>query len=165
MMETHNEERGSEHAAAVDAIASAAARGELDMDRLGEVLARHYGGVNCYPGKPSNACHSVAYFIALEGLAGSRLRSDARSDECEREFRHHHRFHGGDWYGIAHILDRFVRHMQGGCAGITRQAVIITDAWDPIAYSYWQANIAQIRKTAAVEIYLVGDGGLKQRIL
>ncbi|QXP87708.1 hypothetical protein [Methylococcus capsulatus] len=165
MMETRNEEHASEHAAAVGAIATAAARGELDMERLGEILSGHYGEVNCYPGKPTNACHNVAYFIALEGLAGSRLRSDARCDEWEREFHHHHRFHGGDWYGIAHILDRFVRHMQGGCAGMTRQAVIITDAWDPIAYGYWRANIAQIRKTAAVEIHLVGDGGLKQRIL
>ena len=38
----------------ISEIARAAAAGELDSERLGEILSQRHGAVNCYPGEPTD---------------------------------------------------------------------------------------------------------------
>jgi hypothetical protein len=119
-------------------IAEGAANGGIAIGEIGEMVSQHQGEVNCYPGIASAQCHPISFFVALHG----RLAK------------------GKGHYNFAQILEEFVRHMQGRCPGITRHAILITDAWWHDHYEKWYANIEAIkREGVAVEAYWIGIGG------
>ena len=157
-----------DYAGTIHEIARVAAAGELDSERLGEILSQRHGAVNCYPGEPTDTCYPLAWFVALEGQLGHGLQRD-----CAPPWRRYG-WRGGpvvDWgypaqppYGFAAILEHVVRHLQGHCAGTTRQAIILTDSWNAPAYERWRGNIERIRAQVEVEIHLLGTGGWQQRL-
>ena len=111
--------------------------GGISIHEIGEIVSLRSGEVNCYPGGPSNQCHSISYFVALHGKLAK----------------------GKGHYNFAQILEEFIKHMQGRCPGITRHAVIITNAWWHDHYEKWHANIeATQRDGVHLEAYLIGAG-------
>jgi hypothetical protein len=171
-MEQRCEEVLAGHAAMVEQIARVAAEGGLDIDRLGELLRSRYGEINLYPGEPTDACHPLAWFVALEGPLGREIQRETRPPRFPFWWLAYQRagWYGDDLYlphppyGFTHTLELFVRHMQGCCGGITRQAVIVTDTWIAPVYERWRGNIERIRGVAHVEGYLVGAGRLYERL-
>lgn len=170
MMNRPEHDNAGDYAGTIHAIAEAAADGELDSEKLGELLSSRHGAVNCYPGEPTDTCYAMAWFVALEGQMGRGIQQDFGP-------LWHHRYHywrrlspWDDWgmpqppYGFAAILERFVRHMQGHCAGTTREAIIVTDSWSAPDFERWRGNLERTRAQARVEIHLLGAGGWQQRL-
>ena len=166
----HDEEsHRSEYAGTIREIARIASEGELDNEKLGELLGGRHGAVNCYPGEPTDICYPMAWFIALEGQLGRGLQH-----EFGPPWRRYG-WHGGprvDWgyppqppYGFAAMLEQCVRHLQGHCAGVTREAIIVTDSWNALAYEHWRGNLERIRAQVRLEIHLIGQGGLQRQIV
>ena len=118
--------------------------GPISPDDITRVVSSCGGEpVNCYPGEPGAACHSMAVFVSLTAKAYARGRGHL-------SFRQ--------------ALECFVQHMQGGCAGRTHTAIVIVDSWDPEAFEDWRANIEQVRKSGAfVEVYLVDSNSVTYR--
>ena len=167
-MEINESTRASEYAGAIGEIARVAEAGELDGERLGAILSQRYGAVNCYPGEPTDTCYPLAWFIALEGRLGRGLQQD-----YGHPWRRYWWHHGPlvDWghapqppYGFAAMLETLVRHLQGHCAGTTRQAILLTDSWNALAYERWRGNLERIRAQVRLEIHLLGAGGWQQRL-
>ena len=122
-------------------IAQQASDGGISVNEIGDLVSLRNGEVNCYPGTPSNACHKVSYFIALHGSLAK----------------------GRGHYNFAQILEEFIKHMQGRCPGITKHAVIITNAWWHDQYEKWYANIETIKRDGVfIEAYLIGKGRVSQ---
>jgi hypothetical protein len=95
--------------------------------------------INCYPGDPTSACHSLAVFVSI-------------TDPASRKGRRGHLTFG-------QALKKLVQHMQGACQGQTGAAVLIADSWDAVACHEWRQNLKQIRASGAVvELYLVRNG-------
>lgn len=95
--------------------------------------------INCYPGDPTSACHSLAVFVSI-------------TDPASRKRRRGH-------LSFAQAHKNLVQHMQGACQGQTGAAVLIADSWDAVACHEWRENLKQIRASGAlVEMYLVRDG-------
>jgi hypothetical protein len=118
-------------------IAERASDGGISVNEIGEMVSLRDDEVNCYPGVPSNHCHSISYFFALQGKLAK----------------------GKGHYNFAQILDEFIKHMQGRCHGITSHAVIITNAWWHDHYEKWYDNIEVIKRDGVyVEAYLIGIG-------
>ena len=168
MMNRPEHDNAGDYAGTIHAIAEAAADGELDSERLGEILTRRHGAVNCYPGEPTDTCYPLAWFVALEGQLGRGLQQ-----EFGPSWRRYWWRSGPvvDWgyppqppYGFAAILEHLVRHLQGHCAGTTQHAIILTDSWNAVAYEHWRGNLERIRAQAQVEIHLIGTGGWRQRL-
>lgn len=92
---------------------------------------------HCYPSdEKTNDCYDTAFFISLRGSVARR-----------------------GYPSFQQILDNFVEHMQGVCRTKTRNAVIVTDNWEPNAYEAKMHNIAAVRADGAiVEIYLIKPG-------
>lgn len=171
-MDTQEHRNEGEYVGTVQEIARVAAEGELDIERLREILSQRHGAFNCYPGELTDTCHPMAWFVALEGLLGRGIQSDVGGPWHPRFRRWWREGYWGDWqnapqppYGFAAILEHFVRHLQGHCAGLTREAIILTDSWSGPVYEHWRGNIEQIRVKTKVEIYLIGLGGWQQRLL
>lgn len=122
-------------------IAQQTLDGGISVNEIGDLVSLPNGEVNCYPGTPSNTCHTVSYFVALHGgLARGRGH-----------------------YNFAQILEEFVKHMQGRCPGITKHAVIITNAWWHDQYEKWYANIETVKRDGVfIEAYLIGKGRVSQ---
>jgi len=168
----------NDHEATVHDVARAAREGELTGEELGKILEGRHGAVNCYPGQPTNTCHAIAYFIALEGRMGLKLQVELAHAEWEADrpsrwwARHPLRYwdlprHGYEEppFTFAYMLERLVRHIQGTCAGTTREVVLITDTWNPEAFERWRSNLETIRQTASLAIYLIGEGSLCTRLV
>ncbi len=68
-------------------------------------------------------------------------------------------------FTFAYMLERLVRHVQGSCAGATREVVLIADTWNPEAFERWRSNLETIRQTASLAIYLIGEGSLCMRLV
>ena len=64
----------SEYAHTVRDIARVASDGELDIEKLGELLSGRHDAVNCYPGEPTDTCYPMAWFVALEGQLGRGIQ-------------------------------------------------------------------------------------------
>ena len=95
------------------------------------------GGANCYPCIRKGPCCSVAFFISLKGPMAK----------------------GCGHLSFPQVLDEFVRHMQGHCAGITRDAVIFTNNWEHCSYEQWHDNIENIKRGGVhLEAYLISNG-------
>ena len=174
-----NDERPmNNHETTVHDIARAAREGEMTSEALGKILENRHGAVNCYPGKPTNTCYPIAYFIALEGRMGYKLQVELIRAEWEADrpargwVRHPLRY----WdlprtgyeeppFTFAYMLERLVRHVQGSCAGTTREAVLITDTWNPEAFERWRSNLETIRQSVSLAIYLIGEGSLCTRLV
>jgi hypothetical protein len=90
--------------------------------------------VNCYPGHPGAGCHHVAFFFSLKNPKRAKGRGHLSMEQA---------------------LDQFIQHMTGKCAGITEDAVIVVDNWDPKAFEKWSHQIRQLASQKNVEIYLV----------
>lgn len=53
-----------------------------------------------------------------------------------------------------------IRHMQGRCAGTTRQAILIVDAWWHAGYEKWRSSIERMKQIGVhIEAFLIGVGG------
>ncbi len=168
----------NEHEATVHDIARAAREGELTGEALGKILEHRHGAVNCYPGQPTHTCYAIAFFIALEGRMGHKLQLELARAEWEADrptrwwarhpLRYWDRLRTSDDeppYTCAYMLERLVRHVQGSCAGTTREAVLITDTWNPEAFERWRSNLETLRRTTALGIYLIGEGTLCTRLV
>ncbi len=124
-------------------LADIASDGGITVSQLGERIhplsnQLHGQSINCYPGLPSDRCHSFALFVSLNGA----LRQ------------------GQGWYSFPKILEALVQHFQGKCPRKTTEGVVITDTWDSWAYEKWQSNIEEIRQSGVyLEFYLVGTHG------
>ncbi len=100
-------------------------------------LEQIVGGANCYPSIQKGACCSLAFFISIKGSMAK----------------------GRGHLSFPQVLDEFVRHMQGHCAGITRDAVIITNDWEHWSYEQWYENIENIKLGGVhLEAYLISKG-------
>ena len=117
---------------------------DIQGDRGGNIRGGDMPGVihkgypypaNCYPGKPGEGCFETAFFVSLTA------RRYANPDKGHLSFRE--------------MLGYFVRHMQNQYSGITKQAYILTDNWDPDAYDEWKPVIDKLRLAAKVEAYLI----------
>lgn len=178
MNEKHSQTM-NEQEATVNEIVRSAREGGLTGEVLGKILEHRLGAVNCYPGQPTHTCHQIAYFIALEGRMGHQLQLELAHAEWEAErptrwWVRHHPFRYWDLprysgeeppYTCAYMLERLVRHVQGCCAGTTREAVLITDTWNPEAFERWRGNLDAIGRTASIAIYLIGEGSLCTRLI
>lgn len=97
------------------------------------------GEVNCYPGYPTRKCHSIAYFVSINGAAAVGKKG-------------HINFRG--------IMRRFKGHMSKACYGITKRAVIISNDWNTEEYEKYHIYIEQLRKTGVIiEAYFIGGRG------
>ena len=161
----------SEYTNTVRDIARVASDGELDIEKLGELLSGRHGAINCYPGEPTDTCYPMAWFVAVEGQLGRGIQQDF-GPPWHHRYRYWRRMSPwDDWgtpqppYGFAALLEQCVRHMQGHCAGVTREAIILTDSWNALAYEHWRGNLERIRAQARVEIHLIGQGGLHRQLI
>ena len=118
-----------------EAILRRAADGGITAPQILDIISAELREkVNCYPGIPDDECYDLAIFISLSG----RLKKGR----------------GHYWFG--QILEEFVQHFQGRCAGKTLSAVIITDSWVASDYEKWQGNIEAIRRSGVyLETYLI----------
>jgi hypothetical protein len=95
--------------------------------------------INCYPGVPGGGCHEEAYFISLKSPKYTAPR--------------------GKHLGLSEAMQKLVQHMQGHCIGITRQAYVVCDNWQPELADPWRSNIKVIRDSGCVvQIWLYNDG-------
>lgn len=126
---------------AAEISAKMQSREKIDPSEIAEILGLGVGQINCYPGIPSGRCCDLAFFVSLKNknYATGRGHLD---------------------FGAAVSL--LVKHMQGGCADVTRNAVIITDSWDDAAYGEWRANVQNIKQSRLVEAYLITGGKVTQ---
>ncbi|QJD28650.1 hypothetical protein [Methylococcus geothermalis] len=185
-----NDERPmNDHAATVHDIARAAREGKLTSEALGKILESRHGAVNCYPGQPTDTCHPIAYFIALEGRLGHELQLELAHAEWEADrpprwwTRHLLRY----WYlqrryghpprpypmypmyeppfTFAYMLGQLLQHVMFSCYGETRELVLITDTWNPEAFECWRDELEYIQHKASLAIYLIGEGSLCTRLI
>ena len=85
---------------------------------LGEKGNAVFGGSNCYPSdRHDSACYDLAVFVSLQ----SPLYAKGRYHLTCRE-----------------ALKTMVQHVQGACAGQTRNILFVTDNWDAKAYAEWR---------------------------
>ncbi len=131
-------------AAIADAINNVVASSEVSLPSTEGVRAEDIPGIiegvpsihsyNCYPGRPGDQCHELAFFVSLN----SRRYAEGRGH-----------------LSFEKMLEHFIRHMQGTCQE-TRTAVIVTDTWDIRIFEKWEDNISKIKNQAHIEVYLVG---------
>jgi hypothetical protein len=120
-------------------IADIASRDGISVTDIGRIV----GEVNCYPGTTGASCHRLSFFISIKGKMAK----------------------GYGHLNFSEMLDAFVAHMQGRCPGITRHAVIITNAWEYWSYEKWYSNIEAVKRDGVhVEAYLIGMGGHVSKI-
>jgi len=120
-------------------IARRASDGGASVADIEDILSSRVGGaVNCYPGTPTDQCYPVAFFVSLQGRAAR----------------------GRGHLNFAQMLEEFVKHMQGRCPGVTRHAMLITNAWWHADYEKWYANIETVKRSGVMlEAYLIGIEG------
>jgi len=90
--------------------------------------------VNMYPSTHRGACCPVAFFISLNSTKYAKSPGHIKFRKA---------------------LEKLVQHTQGGCAGVTEAAVLITDSWDANVIDEWRGNIEQIQRHIYLEVYLV----------
>ena len=108
-------------------------------DIMGESFGEGHGMINLYPSEGKTGCCDTAFFVSLTGPYAYRMKGHLKFDQA---------------------LGHFVQHMQGGCRGITRSAIIITDSLEPNALAKWYWNIKEVGKNAYVEMNLITTGGV-----
>jgi hypothetical protein len=95
------------------------------------------GDINLYPyGEPGRCC-DFALFLSLQTVAYIEPRSRGHMS-CAR------------------AIEEIVKHMQGKCPDITREALFLTDYWDGAAFQSWKIILHQIQRHACLEVYLLG---------
>ena len=113
----------------------------MSVAEIGDIIEANAGSVNCYPGKPSGACHDKAYFISLTSKRYAK---------------------GAGHLSFRKAIERLVQHMQGHCVGFTKDAIVICDSWDPDVIDDWRSNIDQIKRTARIQAYLVSGNNISK---
>jgi hypothetical protein len=120
---------------------------EIDDDKEGKIRGQDIPDLirkgypypaNCYPGEPGKDCFETSFFVSLTA------RRYANPDKGHLSFRE--------------TLGYFVRHMQIQCSGTTKQAVLLTDNWDPDAYDEWKPVIDELKHTEKIEAFLITGG-------
>ncbi len=107
-------------------------------EEITDTINRSIGEVNFYPSTTKGKCYRTAFFLSLTSKQYIKKR--------------------GDNLSLPVMMTNIVKHMQGYCPGKTDYAILITDNWNEDVINAWRANIAQIKKDAMVEIYLVSGG-------
>ena len=120
-----------------------ATNGSLLSTDIQDIITRNIGEVNCYPGIPADKCHQIAFFIALHGKMAK----------------------GKGHMNVASMMEKVVQHMQGNCQGITKNAVIISNAWWHDHIEKWHENIKALKNNGVYfEAYLIGLEGQVSKI-
>ena len=88
---------------------------------------------NCYPGRSTNRCFEMVYFVSLNSRRYAKGRGHPNFEKT---------------------LELLIRHMQGLCPETTT-AVIITDSWDARIFEKWRDNISKIKNKAHIEVHLI----------
>lgn len=96
--------------------------------------------INCYPGTPTDICHTVAFAVSLT----------ARSITDHK--RNHLWFEGALNCAYEHLFNS-----KNPCAQKTKAIVIVTDNWDARIWESWADKISIIKSVAHLEIYLLVD--------
>lgn len=93
--------------------------------------------INLFPSTHKGPCCRFAVFVSLSAkrYLGKQRASGHMS--------------------FGQMLQAFVKHMQGDCPNVSKDAIILTDSWDANAWEYWQNNIEEIQRHAKVAIYLI----------
>lgn len=113
-------------------------------DEIPEIIDRSFNRneINCYPGSPSNECFDFVLFIALQASPYAKGKGHLSFEKA---------------------IEKIVQHLQGYCAGKARNAVFITDSWDPKVFEKWRSNLKQIIRTVTLfEIYLLSGDSISE---
>jgi hypothetical protein len=92
------------------------------------------GSYNLYPSSLRGDCCDLAVFISLTCPAYTR---------------------GQGHLDFGPAIEKIVQHCQGYCPEITKDAVFITDSWNPSIVYQWRANLENIQSKIHLEIYLL----------
>ena len=115
---------------------------------LADLLLRGCGceDVNFYPSLHKGPCHEIAFFVSLTRF---RLTTGPKDGVRHLDF--------------LEAIEAMVQHMTGPCGNVTKQAVIITDSWQPAAIPEWLGTISTlVDKGKDIRFYLVTDLGIAQ---
>lgn len=91
---------------------------------------------NFYPSGNNGTCCNVVFFTSL---IGNRWNLEVNEKLT-----------------FDQMFSYLIKHCQGGCANITKYAVVLIDNWNDDTVEYWKDNVEQIKKHGIViEVHLV----------
>lgn len=98
----------------------------ITVQEAEDLFSRAIGpSINFYPGRGTDKCSKAVIILSL----------NPKGEYAK---------------GRGHLIfetaiETVVQHMQGHCHGITQEAVILTDTWDPQKIGPWKSNLKVIR--------------------
>ena len=108
--------------------------GEKQGQGIGPAKSPQGDGYNLYPSTHGGRCCNLAVFISLTSPAYTK---------------------GKGHLNFRQAIETIIQHCQGYCPKETKDAVFVTDSWDPSIVHQWRGNLERIQSRLHLEIYFI----------